>query len=254
MGPSSNGGSVEFVGTCGASYAEGQGYISSAKFTNRKLQYAVIGGFAVFEGDIILGRPEKIPVQPPIVHEGLVITGQKYRWFDKTVPYNIDDDLPNQKRVHDAISHWQVHTPIKFVVRTTEVDYVTFRPGDGCSSSVGRRGGQQFITLGEGCSAGNAIHEIGHTVGLWHEQSREDRDSHVMIRWENILTGYEHNFIQRISDGDDVGEYDFGSIMHYPANAFAMDTSKPTIEANQPIGQRIGLSLGDIVAVKSMYP
>ena len=32
---------------------------------------------------------------------------------------------------------------------------------------------------------------------------------------QNIEAGKEHNFDQHITDGDDVGPYDFGSIMHY---------------------------------------
>ena len=35
----------------------------------------------------------------------------------------------------------------------------------------------------------------------------------------------EHNFDQHISDGDDVGTYDYGSIMHYPRDAFSIDGS-----------------------------
>jgi predicted transcriptional regulator len=116
--------------------------------------------------------------------------------------------------------------------------------------------GSQDVSLGDGCTTGNAIHEIGHTVGLWHEQSREDRDSYVQIHWENIEAGKEHNFDQHISDGDDVGAYDYGSIMHYPRDAFSsngQDTITPTNPSTASIGQRTALSAGDIAAVASMY-
>ncbi len=124
---------------------------------------------------------------------------------------------------------------------------------------VGRRGGPQNITLGSGCLTGNTIHEIGHTVGLWHEQSREDRDIFVRIVWANIDPSMQHNFAQHIADGDDLGAYDFGSIMHYPATAFSIN-GQATIVALQTLppgvvmGQRSGLSAADIVGVHMMYP
>ena len=57
------------------------------------------------------------------------------------------------------------------------------------------------------------------------------------------------------TDGDDVGPYDYGSIMHYPATAFSKN-GQPTIVTKNgaTIGQRQGLSPGDIAAVQSMYP
>jgi Astacin (Peptidase family M12A) len=213
----------------------------------RVCKCSTIDGRSVVEGDIVLTRG--------LEDQGIVVVRPGARWPDRTVVYDVHEALPNPERVAQAIEHWQDRTPIRFKRRRDERDYVLFRPGDGCSSAVGRIGGVQWITLGGGCSAGNAIHEIGHTVGLWHEQSRADRDEHVRIEWSNIDPGFIHNFDQHLTDGDDVGAYDFGSIMHYPANAFALDPSKPTIvvPGGQAVGQRTALSEGDIAAVKQIY-
>ena len=54
-------------------------------------------------------------------------------------------------------------------------------------SHVGRRGGQQDVTIGHGCTRlGTCQHELLHALGTIHEQSRPDRDDHVTIVWDNI--------------------------------------------------------------------
>ena len=65
----------------------------------------------------------------------------------------------------------------------------------------------------------------------------------------------EHNFDQHITDGDDIGPYDYDSIMHYPVWAFSKN-GQNTIEAKNgaEIGKRDELSGGDIDAVKAIYP
>lgn len=236
-------------------------------FAARAVQYVEIDGLAIFEGDIVLGTAEEMEQQTEQmraemasgVASGVVISGSQFRWPNCRVPFTIDPALPNQARVTNAIAHWEANTRFRFVARTTEADFVTFRPGSGCSAHVGRRGGQQFVNLGTGCSLGNVIHEIGHVVGLWHEQSREDRDLFVRINWGRITAGMEHNFNQHITDGDDVGPYDFGSIMHYPRNAFSVDGSDTItpIVALPPgitLGQRTTLSPQDIATANSMCP
>jgi len=234
--------------------------ISGNKFRNLPVQFSAIEDNAIFEGDIILGTVKQVIRATKAAETGVeeLGTGIKgHRWPRATLPYAIDPGLPKQERVRDAIQHWQDKTKLRFVLRTNQSDYVVFRASpNGCSSSVGKQGGAQYVNLGDACSTGNAIHEIGHTIGLWHEQSRADRDKFITIVWTNIIPNTQHNFLQHVGDGDDIGAYDYGSIMHYSANAFALDALKPTIitKDGSQIGQRIGLSPGDIAASEALYP
>lgn len=255
----------ECVGEFFSNATSGKSYITGQTFGLKAVQYLAINGQAMFEGDILLGSVAEMEsirksVERPdqSLASSVVITGSQFRWPDGVIVYRIDSGLPNQQRVTDAIAHIESRTNLRFRVRTSEANYVTFQAADGCSSSVGMRGGEQFVNLGSSCSTGNAIHEICHTAGLWHEQSREDRDRFVQINFANIMPAAVHNFDQQISDGDDVGPYDYDSIMHYPRTAFAInpaiDTITPIPNANTPIGQRNGLSAGDIAAINFLYP
>ena len=67
---------------------------------------------------------------------------------------------------------------------------------------------------------GVAVHEILHTLGLWHEHQRPDRDDYITIHKDNIKQWSSPNF--DISPDNTVHHtsfpYDYSSVMHYDNN------------------------------------
>lgn len=209
-----------------------------------------VDDMAIMEGDIVLG--------PSILYSGevqvaIAIDGDSYRWKNGIIPYSVQAGHPKKELIQEAIQHIHEQTNIRLIPRGSQKDYVHFITGDGCWSRVGRVGGHQKINIGA-CGFGSIVHEILHAAGLWHEQSRSDRDDNIQVLWDNIESGKEHNFKKHVSDGIDIGAYNCESIMHYPAKAFSKN-GLPTIVSKNcaTLGQRSAMSIGDIAAINQLY-
>lgn len=219
----------------------------------RTIDVEIVGGKAVLEGDIIV--TEAALLDAPVI---MAAGSRDRRWPAGVIPYVLNAAHPDFENIKAAVARANAETNLVLVERTSQPDYVEFVAGNGCSSWIGRKGGRQEIFI-DGCQFGSIVHEILHAAGLYHEQARSDCDTHVTIHWENIRAGKENAFktyIERNMSGADLGSYDYGSIMHYPRGAFGIG-GKTTItpkNANAVVGQRDGLSKGDLNGLASLYP
>ena len=130
-----------------------------------------------------------------------------------------------------------------------------------CRSFIGRVDisfQPQGIILGPGCLVFSVVvHEIGHALGFFHEHSRADRNNYIQVNKENILPGFESEFeIVPADEATTLGiGYDYASIQHYRANAFARPNSQTlaALASNIPIGNAKELSPLDAAKASLLY-
>ena len=224
------------------------------------------------------GRPE--PTEEQHHDENLdfiAISRNSYpnwRWTNRengiaTIPYYIRQSKYNQEygfdqseydKILDALAHITSETnkAVQFRWWTSSDDsYILFKKSSGgCSSWIGQQSGYQDIWLASWCiKRGTIQHETLHALGFGHEMNRPDRDNYVTIKFGNIKPDWFSQF-EKSSSANSLGTlYDYYSVMHYHAYA-ASKNGGLTIDAGaytDIIGQRNGISEGDILQLKLIY-
>ena len=121
-------------------------------------------------------------------------------------------------------------------------------------------GGPQGLSLDSSCVKKQRaiLHELGHSIGFFHEQNRPDRNENVNVFYDNIDYGIPHEEFEAFTSiyFENHGlPYDYNSIMHYNGDQ-SSSNGNPTIEAHDkdiPVGLSVVLTELDIIRTNLYY-
>jgi hypothetical protein len=146
--------------------------------------------------------------------------------LDARIPVKFVEVSPDDSR-HKLLIRWGGTDPDSNPPGRAEVGYmddiwddyqhVTFRKGHEAEAPD--------VVEGEGAynlqpNSGTLRHEMLHTIGVWHEQSRGDRDQFIDLH-DECMDGEGGNYDLH-DESADVGPYDFKSLMHYGPGSFCV--------------------------------
>lgn len=166
---------------------------------------------------------------------------------------------------------------------SSDANRIRFQASQFNNSPIGMRGGTQIINISSWGEQVVICHEIYHSLGFQHEQSRPDRNTFVTINLANVCGSgvstacaavqcclcvdnagncipCNFNF-NTVADAFTYGPYDFDSFMHYGRADFSCNTLD-TITVNEPwnadwqgrIGNRDHFSYYDAINCRAQYP
>ncbi|CAH1794916.1 unnamed protein product, partial [Owenia fusiformis] len=204
-------------------------------------------------------------------------------WPRGRVPYTLDSSYTNEekKTIKFAMRKIEEETRVGDTNCITFYDWeekndtrykldIVNAPDDKCSSTVGFTSTMsQSIELASSCinwlpfGYGTAMHELLHSLGLWHEHTRPDRDKFVKILYDNIEPESRTNYVKQMDyEVKHLTKYDYYSIMHYGIKTGSKNLADKTIETmvildktvkKDMVGQRTGLTIGDIIELQILY-
>jgi hypothetical protein len=163
----------------------------------------LVDGRYIIEGDIIVSPEDQWCAGEESLHSaGNESVGTQthatrvqgmYKWPNGRIVFKVSPALSATllAAVYQAMDNWEAAVPgivfVPYVASATA--YVDIKPGvEGrpCQSALGWQNAPRELLLPSTCGVNAIEHELGHAMGLYHEQSRKDRDSFVIIHWSKI--------------------------------------------------------------------
>ncbi|CAM2069558.1 PKD domain-containing protein [Sulfidibacter corallicola] len=185
-------------------------------------------------------------------------------WANGIVNYRFADDVNALQRdiFDEAAKAWDALDNLDVQRIPDEgpnpANYIEVRNSlDGNNSALGMIGGKQVLNL-QTWEPAVILHELGHAIGMLHEQQRPNRDTYITVSEHNALPDKRGNFT-RVDGFAQHGDYDFRSIMHYHGHAFSrnglptMEPKPAYTEFGEVMGRLDTLSDLDIAEVETRY-
>ncbi|CAK9033420.1 unnamed protein product [Durusdinium trenchii] len=192
--------------------------------------------------------------------------------YKQGIPFTYDEtvDVLSKSSVRQAIERLQRMVCVKFTEvlpsdnSTYKIVFTKKDPGPCYAVPIGYPATflrDAIVNLAScGQNVGVILHELGHALGMSHEQARQDRDDYVTINWMHVPKDYEAQYY--VGSSSYIGShtarfvpYDYHSVMHYSAGP-AMN-SLPMINGkgvhDDEMGQRNDFSPRDVVQLRDMY-
>ncbi|VDO53286.1 unnamed protein product [Haemonchus placei] len=147
----------------------------------------------LYEGDINLTEEQLAALESVLSNR---TTRQKRQaskvypiWTNKKVFYYFEANFGESMKalVKKTLAYLAARTCLTFVESATAANRIQVFSGSGCYSNIGMSGGEQGLSLGSGCNTmGIIAHEFMHALGIFHTQSRHDRDSFITVDLTNV--------------------------------------------------------------------
>jgi len=184
-------------------------------------------------------------------------------WPNGRIPYSIDASVGDttRNRVLAAMSEWQTKTEqrVRFVKKSSTdtaflrvlgatrpaTSFVGYKPGT--VSKVTLRN-PEYLTV--------IRHELGHVLGLHHEQRRSDRSSYILVKSGNIVDTEDcKRQFNVCTDCEPIGNYNVKSVMHYRTSDLSSCRTGPVLlrKDGTAIDHNWVLTAGDLAAIAELY-
>jgi hypothetical protein len=237
-----------------------------------------LAGSAVRPGLMMIGHLNAGALGTGSTHYSMGVAYAQYLWPKvngvATVYYVIDSGSADTDNINTAISTFNADftgiiqwAPWQSTGDGPNYVEIYLTPGavsGQCEADEGYEAiAAQQMTGSGTCTVGTILHEMGHVIGLWHEQSRPDRNTFVSVNYGDAIKGSWSNFEQFADNVQLLTPYDYASVMQYPPYSFSRNGGPviDSIPAGIPLGGSEGVpanvaadySAGDKEAIERLY-